>query len=360
MTPHFVPYDAIGNDIRGMAEHLQRNGYRVNIYAEGIHSALNGTAEILDLRRHSFWLDRDVLLIYHHSMGWPLGETVLSQARCHVAIKHHNVTPPVFFQPYSEDYTVACKAGQLATSTIARTPDAKFWVDSQFNAENLIDNGVQSANCYVLPPFHWTERLAEAPLALDIVQSCKRLDTTIFLFVGGIKPNKGHARLIQALATYVSQINDAVLILPGGSDPRLANYVAGLRTLAVQLGVASKIIFAGTVSDSQLRAYYFCADAFLCLSEHEGFCVPLLEAMRFRVPVVAHACTAIPETLGEAALIWDKGDLASIVESLAICAEHDDHRRALAEAGCQRYIHHYAPARIEDKFISLVEEAIEA
>lgn len=99
---------------------------------------------------------------------------------------------------------------------------------------------------------------------------------------------------------------------------------------------------------------------FLCLSEHEGFCVPLLEAMHFRTPIIAHNSTAIPETIGQAGLVWDEDDLAFIVESIAICAERDDRSRALAAAGFQRYSEHYSPQRIKQSFLSLVEEAFQA
>jgi glycosyltransferase involved in cell wall biosynthesis len=361
LTPNLVPHDAIGNDVVGMAQSLRRSGYEVEVYAEGIHPALAGTAEKLDMSTHSFWRDREALLIYHHSTGWVNGQAILTDARCCVAIKYHNVTPPRFFEPYSSEYVVSCEAGQLATETVALTPNALFWGDSKFNSEDLIEGGADPNRCRVLAPFHCLNRLAESPLSPEVIQSCRQHRGPKLLFVGGLKPNKGHARLIQVLAAYNSYADpDAVLLLPGSCDPRLANYAAALRQFAAQLGVESKVLFVGPVDDSQLRSYYFCADVFLCLSEHEGFCVPLLEAMHFRTPIVAHNSTAIPETVGDAGLLWEEDELACIVESIAVCAERDDRSRALAAAGFQRYSDYYSPQRIEQHFLSLVEEAFQA
>jgi glycosyltransferase involved in cell wall biosynthesis len=151
-----------------------------------------------------------------------------------------------------------------------------------------------------------------------------------------------------------------VLLLPGSFDSRLSNYTAALRQFAAQLGVESRVLFVGPVDEAQLRSYYFCADVFLCLSEHEGFCVPLLEAMYFRAPIVAHNSTAIPETVGDAGLVWDEDELRGIVESIAVCAERDDRSHTLAAAGWRRYSEHYSLQRIEQRFLSLVEEAFAA
>jgi glycosyltransferase involved in cell wall biosynthesis len=316
--------------------------------------------QTLDLRTHSFWRDRETLLIYHHSIGWPLGQYILSEASSRIVIKHHNVTPARFFRPYSAHYVVACDAGQRATEAIALTPNALFWADSHYNAEELLEYGTEPSRCSVQAPFHAIERLAEKAISREVVQACKQYRGTKLLFVGGLKPNKGHAELIELLALYRSSVDeDAVLILPGAFDPQLENYIATLRRLAAQFGVESSVIFAGPVNDSQLRAYYFSADVFLCLSEHEGFCVPLVEAMHFRVPIVTHNCTAIPETVGDSALMWDQHDLASMAESIAICTEHDDDRRALATAGWNRYAEHYSPDCLERRLLSMLGEAFE-
>jgi glycosyltransferase involved in cell wall biosynthesis len=358
MTPTLVPHDAIGNDVRGMTLCLQRHGFQVKTYAESVHPDFAHIAEKLNTSLSSFWSDKNALLIYHHSIGWQDGQDVLAQAACQVVIRHHNVTPSRFFEPYSAGHARACAAGEYATAEVARTPGAVFWGASRFNCDGLVELGASPDRCRVLAPFHLTERLAETPMAADVVCARKSHRGTKLLFVGGLKPNKGHIRLIQVLAAYVRYVDpNAVLMLPGTFDPRLSNYTDLLRRYAARLGVESNVLFIGPVTDSQLRAYYFSADVFLCLSEHEGFCVPLLEAMYFRVPIVAHKRTAIPETVGEAGLLWEEDEAECIVESIAACAEGDERRHEVVELGWERYSRQYSQKRIEEKFLSLVEEA---
>jgi glycosyltransferase involved in cell wall biosynthesis len=337
---------------------LRRHGFSVTTYAESVHPAFQGVAEQLDLESLPRFDDKDTLLIYHHSVGWQAGQDVLAQANCRIAIKHHNVTPPRFFEPFSPAHTQACVAGEYATGEVARTPGALFWGDSYYNCAGLIELGAPADRCKVLPPFHSTAEMAASPIAPDIAFARKQHRGPKLLFVGGLKPNKGHIRLIQVLAAYTKHVDrNAILMLPGTFDPQLSRYTDMLRQCAKELDVERNVMFVGPVSASQLRAYYFAADVFLCLSEHEGFCVPLLEAMYFRVPIVAHKCAAIPETVGEAALVWEEHELGCIVESIAACAEGDDLSRCLVAAGWERYSREYSPARIEAQLLSLVEEA---
>lgn len=316
-------------------------------------------AEKLDTRLHSFWNDKNALLIYHHSIGWPAGQDILAQAECQVIIRHHNVTPSQFFEPYSAGHAMACAAGEYATAEVAHTPGALLWGASHYNCEGLVEFGAPPDRCRVLAPFHLTERLAETPMAADVVHAHKRHRGAKLLFVGGLKPNKGHIRLIQVLAAYVRYVDpNAVLMLPGTFDPRLSNYTDLLRRYAVRLGVESNVLFIGPVTNSQLRAYYFSADVFLCLSEHEGFCVPLLEAMYFRVPIVAHKCTAIPETVGAAGFLWEEDEIGCMVESIAACTAGDERGREVVELGWERYSRQFSLKRIEEKFLPLVEEAM--
>jgi glycosyltransferase involved in cell wall biosynthesis len=361
MTPVFVPWDAIGNDIRGMADALRAAGYPVEVYATSIHPELQSEARLFNSAKETFSRDEATLLIYHHSMGWPQGQELLSNARCRVVIRHHNVTPPRFWYEYSAEHVEACKAGEQASRELARRPDSLFWGASSFNVEDLIGHGAPRAACRVLPPFHLTEELARAPLAPDVVLQTRQNSGLKILFVGGIKPNKGHLRLIRTLAAVRRYADpEAILVLPGRLDPRLESYTDKLRRTARQLGVEKAVIFPGSVDESELRSWYFSSDVFLCLSEHEGFCVPLVEAMYFRLPIVTHKSTAIPATVGDAALLWDEDDADGILESLMVCRERDDRCRTLTRAARERYSNVYSIPQIRTRFLNLVDEAISA
>jgi glycosyltransferase involved in cell wall biosynthesis len=146
------------------------------------------------------------------------------------------------------------------------------------------------------------------------------------------------------------------LIFIGGCDPRLAGYQQSLRQYARALLLyEDEVVFAGSVTQSQLRTYYAAADTFLCTSEHEGFCVPLVEAMLLRVPIVAWARTAVGETVGNAGLVWEEDDPDLLAESLAAVLESSSLRRTLVEWGFRRYREHFAVARIEQRFLAMVE-----
>ena len=361
MTPVLAPYDAIGNDVVGMAACLRRNGYQVETYAETVHTACQRHAKPLRASAHKFWQDPDALLIYHHSMAWPNGFEILKQRRARLAVKHHNVTPPRFFTGYSPEHVLACEAGERATSELAQMSDMLFWADSQFNAADVIERGATEDACRVVPPFHVVEHMAATPPDRAVIHEYKQRPGTKLLFVGGIKPNKGHRTLIRALATYRRRYDpDAILILAGGLDPRLSGYVDALRRIARELRVENAVVFTGPVSDAQLRSLYLVADVFLCLSEHEGFCVPLIEAMYFRTPIVAGASTAVTETVGDAALLCGNTNLGAAAENIDRCATTSEETEALPRTGWRRYHSTFSTDAIEAQFLSLVREALAA
>jgi glycosyltransferase involved in cell wall biosynthesis len=361
MTPVLAPHDAIGNDVAGMAACLRRNGCHVETYAETVDAACQCDAKPVGASAHKFWQDADALLIYHHSMAWPNGFEILKQRRARLAVKHHNVTPPRFFTGHSPEHVLACEAGERATSELAAMRDMLFWADSQFNAADVIERGAREDTCRVVPPFHVVEHMAGTPPDRAVIQKYKQHPGTKLLFVGGIKPNKGHRTLIRALATYRRRYDpDAILILAGSLDARLSGYVDALRKLARELRVENAVVFTGPVSDAQLRSFYLVADVFLCLSEHEGFCVPLIEAMYFRTPIVAGASTAVTETVGDAALLCANTDLAGAAENIDRCATASKETESLPRTGWQRYHSSFSIDAIEAQFLSLVREAIAA
>jgi glycosyltransferase involved in cell wall biosynthesis len=135
---------------------------------------------------------------------------------------------------------------------------------------------------------------------------------TNVLFVGRIAPNKKQDDLVRAFQYYLVHDHSARLILVGAledNDP----YAAMLKKQINGAGLGKSVIMTGSVSDSQLAAYYRTATLLWSMSEHEGFCVPLVEAMWFDVPVLAFRSTAVPETLGSAAMLFAaKGELREI------------------------------------------------
>jgi glycosyltransferase involved in cell wall biosynthesis len=179
----------------------------------------------------------------------------------------------------------------------------------------------------------------------------------LLLFVGAFRPNKGHAKAVEVFADYLQRSGrPAHLHLVGSLDPRLSQYVNDIQDSACRLGVFDLVHIATSVNPSQLRAFYTLADLFLCVSAHEGFCVPLVEAMAFRVPIVAWNAAAVGETMGGIGTTVDDDDQAALAE--AIDELMQDPLRAIASSddGRQRYETVFHPQVIRRRLLGLVEE----
>jgi glycosyltransferase involved in cell wall biosynthesis len=358
VTPSLAPFDAIGNDVIGMRECLARAGFAVELYAGEVHPRLSSVGRKLDLDSQTFWEDREALLVYHHSMGWPEGQDLLESARGRIVVKYHNITPPRFFQPYSDVYTAACRAGECANFRVANHRRAIFWGDSTFNCDDLQRYGAKLSRCRVLAPFHCAEDAVDTPHDRAVLQRYGARSGTKLLFVGGIKPNKGHIQLLRVTAEYKRAYDpDVTLFLPGAIDPRLKAYQRHLEDVIGAHGLHDNVVFPGSVSAAALRSYFLLCDVFLCLSEHEGFCVPLIEAMVHRMPIVAASRTAVGETVDGAGLLWEEDAAGYYVEGIAACMESASTRQTLQTAGFRRFETHFRREVLGGRLLELVEEA---
>lgn len=356
LTPALVPHDAIGNDVAQMRLALMASGYTVRVFAEGIDPACAAIAESIHTAPKELWRSPEDILIYHHSTGWPPGEQVLFNTRNRIVLRYHNITPPSFFARYSLPHKEAGELGIASTRRIAKIPGMLILGASTYNCQDLIALGANPESCRVLAPFHLTEDLGREMFDFGTVSQYSG-GTANILFVGGMKPNKGHARAIRAFARYHRRFNDrSRLILAGNMDKRLNGYVHELQLLASQLGVANHVIFTGRVTDAQIKSLYVCANVFLCMSEHEGFCVPLVEAMYFRVPIVAWGLTAVPETVGECGFVqkeWDESVFAARIDKLVA---DDSTAERLGSLGRRRYEDVFAPKVLRQKLAEIMTE----
>ena len=165
------------------------------------------------------------------------------------------------------------------------------------------------------------------------------------LFVGRISPNKRQDDLIRMLAYYRRCIDPEAILVLVGSHRDQPRYHARLRALAERLGLGGAVRFTGPVSLAQLAAYYRAASVFVSLSEHEGFGVPLLEAMHFGTPVVAFDGAAVAETLGGAGVLLGTRDLAEAAEACALISDDLGWRQTLVDAGRVR-VKEFDPDRV--------------
>jgi glycosyltransferase involved in cell wall biosynthesis len=251
-------------------------------------------------------LDASSAAIYHHSIGTEI-TPYLRAFHGPKCLIYHNITPAEFLEPYRPEFAKILTQGRQDLSGLA-DPFPISYGDSAYNASELESVGFR--NPRVLPvsvdPGKWA--IAPDPELMSTLQDGR----TNLLFVGRFAPNKKQDDLVAAFSRYRLLDPSARLILvgkPEESDP----YVTHLRATISSLGLDGSVLCPGGISDAQLAAYYRTAHLFWSMSEHEGFCVPLIEAMWFDVPVLAYQSSAVPETLGPAALMFnEKTDLAAL------------------------------------------------
>lgn len=355
LVPALFPNDAIGTDVVRMRETLAGAGYPVKIFADTIHRDYAHIARPLHTVPKGYWGSRGDILIYHHAVGWRAGERVLFTTRNRLIVRHHNVTPPHFFARYSAQHVRACEAGAECSRRIACLRDLTVLGDSSFNCSELVAMGASPDACRVLAPLHSIEELGRAPFDIPTIE--RYADGAVnLLFVGGVKPNKGHAGAIRILAEYQRRFNyRSRLIFAGLIEDSFRGYADGLRQMAAGLGLARSVIFTGFVNSSQMKSLYAVADVFLCTSEHEGFCVPLVESMYFRVPIVALARTAVSETVGGAGFLIENLDEAAFASRIDDLAGNLEVASRAGANGRERYLKWFTGNHLRARLMEIVD-----
>ena len=317
--------DAMGDHIFTLARYLRDWGHDARAYAV---EAPEG--EVLPYRRLFRDVTADDLVILHFSMGHEVFDQLVKLPGRKVLV-YHNVTPPEFFAGVNPHAAAHAALGRRQLASLAPKVDLAIGV-SEYDRAELEDAGfARTAHVPIL--IDWSKYDAEPDEGVLAAQSGPGAR---LLFVGRISPNKRQDNLIRMLAYYTRCIDpDARLVLAGGYRDQ-ARYHARCLALARELGLRDAVTFTGRVTLASLVAYYRTASAFVSLSEHEGFGVPLLEAMRLRAPVVAYAAAAVGETVGDAAILLERKDLAEAAEAVAVVAERADVRARLVAAGERR------------------------
>jgi glycosyltransferase involved in cell wall biosynthesis len=352
LTPNLTPDDAVAQDALGMARVLRGRGQDVRLYADAIDPGWHDLGEPLDVYELGPSACPDDLLIYHHALGWQRGGAVYAGSRNQRVLKYHNVTPAAFYEGLHPDFTRVCAAGVAQTRELARLPAALWLADSDYSARELREMGADRDRVHTVPPFHNLEALDRVEADLEVLRRYQDGVRNI-LFVGRVVPNKGHLDLLATFAHYHRYLNvKSRLLVVGSQDPRLRTYVDRIRAAVEQAGLAKAVVLTGKVSPAQLKAYYLTAHAFLCVSHHEGFCVPLVEAMAYHVPVVAWGSTAVASTLGKDALVWEHLDPAVLAESLHACLERPEVNDFVVDRQRLRYERRFAPAAVARRFLA--------
>lgn len=345
--------DAVGTDVREMAAALARRGHEVRLFATATQG-LGPAAEPLGAISE-FTGDPRAVLIYHFAFGWAPAVEILRQARCRRIVRYHNVTPAQFFVDWSAEYAATCQAGRDEIKVLASLACELYLGDSPFNIEDFLAAGVPRGRTAVLAPFNRLDRLIATPADLGMLDAL-RDNAANWLAVGRLAPNKGHLALLDAFATYLDRCEaNARLLVVGTEDERLASYNAAIREKLKTLDLEANVQFLQGVDDSVLKAAYLGADALVSLSSHEGFCVPLAEAMTLGVPVVALDRGAQAWTVDNAGLVWESADRALIAASVERLRTDPALRACLRERGFSRVATAFAPDLLEARIAAIVE-----
>ncbi|MFN8176614.1 MAG: glycosyltransferase [bacterium] len=348
VLPNLVRGDAISDYALYLKDRCRELGFDAEIYAR--HLDRSAAEEGRSLGRHA--PPPGAPLLYHHSIGGEVTDWVRSRAGLRGLI-YHNITPGRFLRPFNPRLADLADRGRSELPALAPLFAASAG-DSQYNVAELRDAGFASPSVLPIPvePTRFFEPPDEAVL--------KSLDHggANLLFVGRISPQKRQEDLLFAFAEYVKLDPSARLHLVGFYEAG-DSYFHYLRSLIWKLGLTGRVDLTGSVSNAKLHAYYRAADLFWCMSEHEGLCIPLVEAMWFEVPIVAFKAAAVPETLADAGiLLTDKDDPARSAALARIVVEDETIRRHLVEAQrenrrrFQRAEHERAFATFLDRFLA--------
>lgn len=336
----------MGDSARRVRDMLRRKGHEADIYA------LSVDAELVDeIRPFADPAARTGnITVLHFAVPSPMTEA-LTTLRGRRVLQYHNITPAHFFAPYDAGIFRIAALGRTELRSLAGRVDLALG-DSEYNRAELESLGF--ADTGVFPILVDPERLTRAPRQPVLERALDDGPANI-LFVGRVAPNKkleDHIRLAEHYKRYVDTDYRFIFVGRTNAVPR---YYATLQSLMLQYEMpAERFLFTGAVPDVELATCYRTASAYVSLSEHEGFCVPLLEAMAADVPVLAYGATAVPETLGGAGICFTPKDLEHAAEMLGLLV-YDDGLRSSIIAGQRRRLADFSMAHAARALDAMIE-----
>ena len=354
-VPNFAGGDAIGNHVRHTQRLLREAGFRSDIFYD------EAQASVRKLGRPRASFDRardaesgDAWVLFQLSTGSDMTGYLLD-LDLPFGVYFHNITPPEYFDRWEPGAAENLRRALRDMRRLA--PRCRFaMANSRFSERDLTDAGYAPTRA-VPVLVDWQEYGdAPNPKVLARVQRENAAGGARWIFVGRIAPNKCQHDVIAAFAAYKELFDrDARLTLIGGRTSNV--YYRSLELLAEELGIAPSVELTDTIPFDETLAHLKGADVFVCLSDHEGFGVPALEAMTFDIPVVSFATTALPETVGDAGVLLDDKDPVVVATAVNRVLTDDTLRDELVAAGRVRR-RAYDLDVVGKEMVAFIEEAI--
>jgi glycosyltransferase involved in cell wall biosynthesis len=346
ILPGLQSGDAISNHAFALKRLLRSWGYPAEIYAKDFAGEVARDCKPFN----EFNPGPQTLTIYHYSIGSEELTPRFLQAPGKRMVIYHNITPDQCIAPYSEKVALACRRGREGLAALSCVADMAV-ADSTFNCQELVEHGFREPRVMpILLDFHNFDATPPCPRILEKYGT----GWANFLFVGRLSPNKRQDDVIRVFAHYRHWINRRSRLFLVGNWSGMEAYSDDLHDLVRELGIEDHVVFPGHVRLDELEAYYRLADVFVCMSEHEGFCVPLLEALYHDIPVIAYDAAAVPETLGDASIVVRRKDYAALAELAHLLISDQDLRDHVLRRQGER-LADYRPGRIASQFRNYIE-----
>lgn len=343
--------DGVGNDVLAMDAILKKHGYKTGVYAENIDSRISN--QIAKKVEEMPQLKNEDVILYHFSMGSPLNDR-LKEWNCRIVMVYHNVTPPHFFQGYNDESMKLCSDGRRAIESLRNVPDYCL-ADSPYNRQELLKMGY-SCSVDVLPiliPF----KDYESEPGKEVMEKYLGDGYVNILFTGRISPNKKQEDVIETFAYYQRYFNPRSRLFLVGSCQGMEKYQERLSRYVESLGTEN-VIFTGHIPFRDILAYYCLSDLFLCMSEHEGFCIPLIEAMIFKIPIIAYDSTGVTSTLGDGGILLREKKPLETAGLIHYVMSHPEIKEDLVSNGQER-METFRMEKAEELFIKKLQDFIE-
>lgn len=353
LLPTFSVGDAIGNEVLVINQMLLRHGYETYIVAANV-SVRNGrkiNSKVKTISHAEEFCENDII-IYHFSIGHPMNQ-MLIHCRGKKILRYHNITPPEFFKGYDWISYENCRAGYKQLMDIKEKIDVCI-ADSEYNAEDLRKAGYKCP-IQVLPIVLSMKEYSQRPAWKTFKRY--RDNWTNILFTGRVVPNKKHEDVIDVFYYYKKYINDNSRLIFAGNFDSDGLYYKDLCRYIERLKLQD-VIFTGYLDFKELAACYHLADLFLCMSQHEGFCVPLVEAMIYGIPIIARSQTAVKETMGQAGILLEDADPKLIAELVEMVLMDNGLRTKIIQSEQER-LKYFDENRIKKRFLQYIQDLME-
>lgn len=342
--------DAISNEARVMRSIFRDWGYKSDIYSESKRILPQLRGEAIDVSLAISNIDPQDIVILHLSIGSVVNE-IFKTLPCKKVILYHNITPPHYFDLINKSTAYSLARGRKQVKELAGVADLVL-ADSRYNADELVTVGYGKVE--VLPLVLDLEKLQDS----INTRAIKRFDDGLknILFVGRCAPNKCIEDLVRAFYYYNKYVEPASRLIHVGSFAGVERYYYLVMAQARELGLEN-VYFAGSVPQDQLNAYYSISDLFLCMSEHEGFCIPVIESMVHNVPVLAYKSSAVPETMDGAGVLFDEKKYENIAEMMGQLSSDTPLRAAVLKAQQERVVR-YKNRDLEKELLQLLDSLL--